>query len=387
MFSLATTFLLALAACTGHAVISHNDGLSRRQAEALVQSAFTERAGRIARERAPELESEAFEHAGHTLRILEKTFGEAPEGQRSLWISLHGGGGAAAEVNDQQWHNQIRLYEPEEGIYIAPRAPTDTWNLWHQPHIDPLFDRLIETYVATRGVDPNRVYLMGYSAGGDGVYQLAPRMADRFAAAAMMAGHPNDAKPQSLRNLPFAILMGADDTAYNRAAVARKWGDALAELHEMDPDGYTHKVRIYERLGHWMDRRDAEILPWMTGYTRDPWPDRVVWQQDDVTHTRFYWLAIENDDAQHGAIIRAEVEGQRIDIDTERLPAITLRLRDALIDLDETVRVVANGREVFRGRVPRTAEAVEHSLEERLDPRSAATALLRIEIPAPPSSP
>ena len=72
-------------------------------------------------------------------------------------------------------------------VYLAPRAPTDTWNLWHQAHIDRMFQRLIENLVVFENVDPNRVYLMGYSAGGDGVYQVAPRMADRFAAAAMMA--------------------------------------------------------------------------------------------------------------------------------------------------------------------------------------------------------
>ena len=46
--------------------------------------------------------------------------------------------------------------------------------------------RLIENLVALQEVNPNRVYLMGYSAGGDGVYQVAPRMADTLAAAAMM---------------------------------------------------------------------------------------------------------------------------------------------------------------------------------------------------------
>ena len=64
--------------------------------------------------------------------------------------------------------------------YLCPRAPTDTWNLWHQAHIDPLFDRLIENMIIFNEVDPDKVYLMGYSAGGDGVYQLAPRMCDRF---------------------------------------------------------------------------------------------------------------------------------------------------------------------------------------------------------------
>ena len=101
-------------------------------------------------------------------------FGEKPKNGRSLFISMHGGGGAPPKVNESQWRNQMRLYKPKEGIYLCPRAPTDTWNLWHQSHIDPLFDRLIENLIIFEGVDPERVYLMGYSAGGDGVYQLAP---------------------------------------------------------------------------------------------------------------------------------------------------------------------------------------------------------------------
>ena len=67
-----------------------------------------------------------------------------------------------------------------EGIYVAPRGPTDTWNLWHQRHVDELLQRLISNMVVFHQVDPNRVFLLGYSAGGDGVYQLAPRMADRW---------------------------------------------------------------------------------------------------------------------------------------------------------------------------------------------------------------
>ena len=42
-------------------------------------------------------------------------------------------------VNDQQWENQKKLYTLDEGIYLAPRAPTNTWNLWHEAHIDRLF--------------------------------------------------------------------------------------------------------------------------------------------------------------------------------------------------------------------------------------------------------
>ena len=112
--------------------------------------------------RAAELKAKSFTMGDMTMRWLEKTFGEAPADGRSLWISMHGGGEAPEQVNTQQWQNQIRLYQPEEGIYIAPRAPTDKWNMWHQEHIDPMFAHLIESMVALRGVNPDKVYLMGY---------------------------------------------------------------------------------------------------------------------------------------------------------------------------------------------------------------------------------
>ncbi len=182
---------------------------------------------KVKRERMSALREGVVEIDGLRMPIWYQAYGEKPKGGRSLFISMHGGGGAPPEVNSQQWENQKRLYRPAEGVYLAPRAPTDTWNLWHQGHIDRFFDRLIADLVVIEGVDPDRVYLMGYSAGGDGVYQLAPRMADRFAAAAMMAGHPNETKPDGLRNLPFALWMGGNDGAYNRNGVARQWGEAL----------------------------------------------------------------------------------------------------------------------------------------------------------------
>ncbi|MFG0251472.1 MAG: transglutaminase domain-containing protein [Phycisphaerales bacterium JB038] len=353
-------------------------GLDEATAEALVESMYREVAARIAKEREAELAEKEVKFGDHSMRLLERTFGDAPEGERSLWISMHGGGGAPAQVNDQQWRNQIRLYEPAEGIYLAPRAPTNTWNLWHQAHIDPLFDRLIETYVAARGVDPDRVYLLGYSAGGDGVYQLAPRMADRLAAASMMAGHPNEASPLGLRNLPFFLFMGGKDGAYNRNQVAREWGAKLAALQTEDPEGYPHRLTIYEDKGHWMGGKDREVLPWMAAETRDPWPKRIVWRQDDVTHTRFYWLGMAEEDAKPGVTVIAEVEGQTIRIETEDVQRLTLRLRDELIDLDEMIHIEVNGENILNIALRRTASAIAESLAERADPRTAATELLKI---------
>ncbi len=351
--------------------------LSRFEAERTVEWMAADRSRQLAEERRDEVGKRSLVVGDKTLRWLEKTYGEAPEGGRSLWISMHGGGNTAPAINDKQWTNQSRLYELGEGIYVAPRAPSDTWNLWHEAHIDPLFQRLIDDYVAVRGVNPDKVYLMGYSAGGDGVWQLAPRMADRFAAASMMAGHPNEASVLGLRNLPFAIFMGGNDAAYNRNRVASERGAQLEQLQKEDPSGYVHLVRIYEGLGHWMERKDAENVPWMAKFRRQPWPQRIVWQQDDVVHQRFYWLQIpERSAIKDRQRLIATIRDRTILLEGEICTGLTLRLADQLLDLDQSFQVKANGTEVFSGRVTRTASSILSSLRERVDPASAATATL-----------
>lgn len=304
-----------------------------------------------------------------------KIFGEKPEGGRSLFISMHGGGGAPKRVNDQQWQNQIGLYEPNEGVYVAPRAPTDTWNLWHQDHIDILFSRLILQMVLFEDVNPDRVYLMGYSAGGDGVYQLAPRMASHFAAAAMMAGHPNETQPDGLRNIPFALYMGGKDAAYNRNKIAAEWKDKLKTLQDADPDGYTHKVVIYPDFGHWMQRQDAEALAWMTGFVRHPMPRKIIWLQDDVTHRAFYWIGVPTSvDLGDRSRIQASVSGQSITIQSQSLKSFELYLDDPLIDLDLPVKVDVNGS-VKEFQCVRTCQSLYQSLIQRKD-RSFITPVL-----------
>jgi ubiquinone/menaquinone biosynthesis C-methylase UbiE len=218
---------------------------------------WSERRTQLKEERAAELEARNIEVAGKTLRWEERVFGEAPTNGYSLWISMHGGGNAPARLNHRQWTNQMSLYQPAEGICVAPRAPTDTWNLWHEAHIDPMFDRLIEDYVALRGVNPCRVYILGYSAGGDGVWQLAPRMADRWAAAAMMAGHPNEASLLSLRNLPFALFVGGNDAAYGRNKVV------AARAAELDAAFHDHFSGVANRYADFRPRYPEALLDYL----------------------------------------------------------------------------------------------------------------------------
>ncbi len=341
--------------------------LTRKDAAEARRLLWGDHVARVRRTRVAEMKAGRLTAADATMPFYCAVTGkQRPAGGRSLYFSLHGGGGAPKRVNDRQWANQKRLYRVPEGLYLVPRAPTDAWNMWHKGHIDVLFDRLIENLIVLAGVNPNRVYLLGYSAGGDGVYRLGPRMADRWAAVSMMAGHPGDASPLNLRNTPFSIHVGANDAAYKRNAVAREWGKKLEALHESDPEGYVHWTKIYKGKGHWLDRQDAAAVPWMAKHTRNPLPPCIVWRQD--SHARFYWLAVRT--LQPGAVVRAKLTGQRINVQFGKTKQLLIRLNDAMLDLDKPVTVTSGDRQLHSGRVIRTIGTLARTLAERGDPAS-----------------
>ena len=358
-----------------------NSPISKSEANEAKEILWKDHISLIKSQRSNEIKQKRISIGDKTLKYDYLVFGEKPETGRSLYISMHGGGGAPPQVNEGQWKNQMRLYKPKEGIYLCPRAPTDTWNLWHQAHIDPLFDRLIENMIIFNEVDPDKVYLMGYSAGGDGVYQLAPRMCDRFAAAAMMAGHPNETSPLGLRNLPFALHMGENDKAYNRNKIAASWSNKLTNLRKEDPKGYEHFVKIHKNKGHWMNLEDSIAVPWMAKYKRNKLPDRIVWKQDDVTHSRSYWVSLINEQIKPRGLIIASRNGQAIQIhESDQSTQVDIMLNDEMINFDENVTVSYQNKILFNDKPKRSISEIYRTLKERGDPGLVFSSRIEIKL-------
>ena len=363
---------------------NHNlesNSLSFTDAEKFGTYSYKKYASELLLSRSIELSKQSIEIDGFEMKYHLNRYGDMPINGWSLFISLHGGGGVSPEINERQWNRHKKLYSLDEGILLTPRSPTDTWNMWHQDHIDRIFNRLIQNMIAKYNVNPNKIFLLGYSAGGDGVYQLAPRMADRFAAASMSAGHPNDASPLALRNIGFSIHMGKNDSAYNRNNVAEEWKVQLEDLKSQDMGGYENFVKIYEGRGHQISHAkenyvleksnngvDSSGIFWMSKFTRNPYPKKVVWKQDDVTHNRFYWLKVIEPKAY--SLIVANIESQVITISNATVPEIVIRLNDKLLDMDKKVKVVYRDKEIFSGYVPRRKDVILNSINEYGDPTS-----------------
>ena len=267
---------------------------------------------------------------GKFMKYDYSKIGKMPANGYPLYIAQHGGGGAPSRVNDGQWKHMKVYYKAnvKDGIYLAPRGMTDTWNLHFVNEAYVAYDRLIENMILFENVDPNRVYILGFSAGGDGTYRIAPKMADRWAAANMSAGHPGGVRVDNLYNLPFMLQVGEFDRAYGRHQQAPIYNEKLNDLQRLHPKGYVHEINVHinkphnfsdnhpkeapqnvwaepvKMLKYWQDnkleellkknklaefkklytkaprkvvKRNTSAIAWMNQYTRNPLPTKVIW--------------------------------------------------------------------------------------------------------------
>ena len=308
-------------------------------------------------------------NGSHKMKFSYTIFGDMPQDGRSLYISMHGGGNTSEEANTKQWNNQKKLYAPAEGVYLTPKSPTNSWNMWHQEYMDGFIEKLITLAIIKENVNPNKVYIMGYSAGGDGTYQLAPRLAELWAGAAMSAGHPGDAQIENLRNVPFGLYMGGKDKPYKRNDLAREWGDKFNQLQQHDTEGYAHDVKIFETCGHWMELKDSVSFSWMSKHMRNATPTKVIWIQDDVVRDHAYWIEGGANSNNSGLKIVASYNKAKnsISIDETTHKSVIIALNDEMLKLDKRVKIYLFGKQIFSKKVPRTKKNIDKDVNNMRD--------------------
>ena len=143
-----------------------------------------------------------------------------------------------------------------------------------------------------------------------------------------------------------------------------------------DPSGYSHQVVVHEGKGHWMDRQETVALDWMATFTRNPYPNKIVWVQDDVLHNQFYWLGVDEPKARTKII--ASIEGQTITIHETDVKKMTVYLNDVLVNLDEPIILNYQDREITTITLPRNIQTVQKTFR---DPKNYYTASFTFRLP------
>lgn len=351
----------------------------------------------------PVLQSETAEYAmtfgDAVMRYYVTVNGDKPQNGYPLYIALHGGGsGDTPEFNDEQWEDMMSYYSDELdcGVYVAVRGVRDTWDTHFNPESYPLYDRLIRYMIVTMDVDPNKVYLEGFSAGGDGVYAISTRMADRFAAVNMSSGHPNDVPLYNLRNLPIQLQAGEYDDDFDRNTITAEYGMKLDELQQ-EYGGYTHRTLIHYDCGHnyedysrepipvmsdsaqWLlngDRstEDADSFPpdYMDQFVRDPLPGQVIWDLSTRAPMRetesFYYLRAPYETDSGLLIVTLDQTQNMVSIDAQDLDGpFSLLLNEEMVDFSQPIRLEVNGEVTEMSVTPDQSVLVETTYD-RGDP-------------------
>ncbi len=346
---------------------------------------------------------------GTTMKVMTKVTGRAPEDGYPLFLVYHGGGyDPSGQTNESQWSGMAGRYASETGIFCSIRSVSDNESSGQIFSTDiswEFYDRIIENCILYMNANPNKVYIVGYSAGGNGVYQIAPRITDRLAAATMTAGHPEGIDLTNLYNLPFYLQVGELDTAYNRDTITVEYEQKLDVLAKKYGGGYYHKCFVHANKEHgvvgdnasnqsviadnaaWLaakqngtaytggtERVETHAAKLMTTHTRDPLPQRIVWNtgtnqksNDRREIDAFYWLSTS---AQAG-MIDASYDKATNTITFKQCSArranVTIYLNEDMVDLFSPVKIVMPDGSVKEFIPEISADLLRETTKERGD--------------------
>jgi predicted peptidase len=82
---------------------------------------------------------------------------------------------------------------------------------WTDARVQAATVELIDTFAARHPVDADRIYLVGLSSGGRGIYSLLPKYPDKFAAAIPTAGWGDASTMDKITHIPLWADHSVDD--------------------------------------------------------------------------------------------------------------------------------------------------------------------------------
>ncbi|MGY1410918.1 MULTISPECIES: carboxylesterase family protein [unclassified Luteimonas] len=208
-------------------------------------------------------------------------------GKAPVVVFLHGSGERGDDNRSQLAVGlgpHLREYADEfPAIVVFPQAPADSE--WNQL-ADVVFAQLDAATLEFNG-DPDRTSLTGLSMGGYGVWELALRQSERFAALVPVCGGLLHARRPSM------AVTGLDDEADPYAAVAQRLREVPVWLFhgardESVPVEYSRRLDMALQAA---GARDAR-------YTEFPEADHNSWDAAYATPELWTWLFVQRRSVQ-----------------------------------------------------------------------------------------
>jgi hypothetical protein len=180
-------------------------------------------------------------------------------------------------------------------------------------------------------IDPNRVYLVGSSAGGSGAMHLASCYPDEFAAVLPLIAAGNNYPLLNFSNLPVAFHHGDRDWTSSIC-------NARVQTQRMQSLGCPTILKEYPGAGHGVPGPHEPLMTWLFEQRRNPTPSTIRHDCEAPSLGRSYWLRIDEfDDPHRRASVEASINDGAVTIRPQNVVALSLKL-DLIPDV-KTVRI------------------------------------------------
>lgn len=188
----------------------------------------------------------------------------APSADAPLLVFLHGGRDRGDDLDLLlRWSppRQVAASSERPFRFIAPQLPADA--AWTDRPDDVL--ALVDTVVATHGVDPSRVVLAGFSLGAAAAWQLVADHPARFAGLVVASGRvPSGLALDALAHTPTWVFHGGLDDKLPHEATDRHVAALRAAGGQV---AYT----LYDQSNHFISEQaflEPALAPWIQARRR-----------------------------------------------------------------------------------------------------------------------
>jgi predicted esterase len=308
-----------------------------------------------------------------------------PSRRYQVRFQLHGGVGGR-ESNQPRGNGESPLQGAQQ-IYVVPYAWGEEpwWSDDQVMNLDAIIDALKRTY----NIDENRVVLSGVSDGGTGAYYVGMRDTTPYASFTPLNGFimvlanssidDGQIFPNNLRNKPMFVVNGGKDPLYPTSEVEpftrHLMKDVRIEYHPQPDAGHN--------TAWWPEVKDI-FEKFVADHPREADPNTLTWETATMTHNRAHWLVIDElgTQAKESASMtdlnlmpdpspiplftrprrpgRVDLvrTGNTVDATTRGVASFSLLLSPEKFDFNQPIKVLANGRTVFEGRVERNLKTL-----------------------------
>ena len=311
-----------------------------------------------------------------------------------LWplvIGLHGGGN---NTGSGKQHMSVMSGHVPGAIVVCPTSVDLGMNYyWRNPKNEEMLDLLIKKMTTVFPIDPDRIYLSGYSMGGIGTYYLAPRMNDRFAAVSPGGGSWNAVYWPQLTNTPVYVLHGRKDMRGKRFTDFPNAENAAKCLKEA---GCPFELRATDD-GHDMNNAEmGHMGKWLLKHKRNPYPKRIVHASPCAKDFMVpmspsppdRWLTIDEIGSEKlalmdkvalgglnpekksftmGVLDATWVEENVLEVEAKNVKSFRVLLAEQIVNFKKPLQIIVNGKTVYDGPIKSSLAYGMKYVDERRD--------------------